>query len=189
MRLLIDQDEVLAQFTARILEWWNEDHKTDIKVEDCKTYWLEETLGPRSAYFIKSCMREPKFFADLDPIPGAIEGMKELHDRGHELVIASKVPLNAGIGFYGKVEWIRKHLPWFDLNYFVGVQKKTLLSGNSLLDDSPSNVKQFQDAGRHVIRFERPWNRHLGPCDSHVTSWEQYVNAVDFAVSDGIKWS
>lgn len=176
MILLIDQDEVLAQFTTRILQWWNEDHKTDFKIDDIKEYWLEKTLGQRSAYFIKSCMREPSFFANLDPIHGALEGMKQLHDDGHEVIIASKVPLNAGIGFYGKVEWIRKNLPWFDLNNFVGVQRKTLLKGDVLLDDSPNNVKLFQDTGRQVVIFNRPWNQNIPGLRAN--SWTQFVDMI-----------
>jgi 5'-nucleotidase len=183
MRLLIDQDEVLAQFTTRILEWWNEDHDTDFKVEDIKHYWLEKTLGPRSAYFIKSCMRDPRFFADLEPIDGAISGMEELNAMGHELIIASKVPLNAGIGFYGKVEWIRKYLPWFDLSNFVGIQNKTLLGGDVLLDDSPSNVKLFSDAGRRAVIFDRPWNRDLPGLRAR--SWFEFVRMVESAESEG----
>ena len=185
MRLLIDQDEVLAQFTARILEWWNQDHPNQkpVVVEDIGNYWLEQTLGERAAYFIKACMRYPDFFTNLEPIPGAIEGMKTLHDEGHELIIATKCPTSAGIAFHGKIAWMRKHLPFVDVDNFVAIQRKDLLIGDVLLDDSPSNIKLFQKMGRAVVIFDRPWNRDLPGL--RAKNWGEFIQMVRSTVRVG----
>ncbi len=137
---------------------------------------FKKLCGPKSEYFIKSCMRFPDFFTNLEPMPGAIDGMKSLIDMGHDVKIASKTPLSAGVSYHGKIEWIRKHLPFFNLNNFVALQKKHFLIGDVLLDDSASNIEEFRNTGREAVVFDRPWNRNVS--GKRVKTWDEFVNMV-----------
>jgi len=119
-------------------------------------------------------MRYPEFFTDLEPVPGAVEGMHQLQKDGHELIIATKCPKSAGHAFHGKLSWVRKHLPFFNTDNFVAVQRKDLLDGDILLDDSPSNIKLFQEKKRLVVAFDKPWNRNIKSV--RVKTWEEFVN-------------
>lgn len=180
MRLLIDQDEVLAQFTAKVLQWWNEDQGENAQIEDIKTYHIQESLGPKAHYFIKSCMRFPDFFTSLEPVPGAIEGMKQLVEMGHDVVIVTKIPTSAPGAYHGKMEWVRKHLPFLSVKNIVGCQRKELVQGDLLLDDSPKNVYDYLNCGRKIIIFDRPWNRDIKEFKHvpRVHSWDEFIKQI-----------
>lgn len=161
MRILIDMDEVLCQWVGRILEWYNEDKGTSWTRDEITSWDVQKNLGPESSDFIRSSMRYPEFYRDLLPVEGALYGMRTLHDLGHDVVIATAVPKCAGSAYAGKLEWLRRNLPWFPLKNFVGIQRKELLAGDVLVDDGLHNIEAFAKTGRSTIVFDAPWNRVL----------------------------
>ena len=178
MRLLLDQDQVICKFVERVLEWYNEDYGTNFRDTDVKDYWaLETILGPPGKPFLRSCMRYPETYRDLEPVEGAIEGVKMLIDAGHDVVIATAVPRSAGIAYHGKLEWIRRNMPFFDLNNLVAIQRKDLLVGDLLLDDGPHNIEAFKKTGRTAVVFDRPWNQNVEGT-YRVKSWLQFLDLV-----------
>lgn len=161
MKILLDQDQVLCQWTERVLEWFNRDYGTSIKITDVKDWGLAKTLGPAGRDFIRSCMRWPEFYTRLDPVPGAIEGTEWLLNRGHEVRIVTAVPASAGIAYHGKQQWLRDRMPFFELDWFVAHQLKWEVEGDLLLDDGPHNIKGFMERNRKVAVFDCPWNKDV----------------------------
>lgn len=67
-------------------------------------------------------------YRDLQPIPGAISGVRALIQRGFDVYIASKPPTAIPHAYADKVHWILDHLP--------ELQRKIILTPNkSLLGD------------------------------------------------------
>lgn len=178
MRLVIDQDQVICDWVKRILEWYNEDKGTSFTKEDIKTWNMSDNLGPHSVDFLRSCMRYPELYRDLEPIEGAVYGMKKLHDDGHDVIIATAVPKCAGIAYHGKLEWIRRNMPWFNLNNFVAIQRKDLLSGDLILDDGEHNIKAWREKGRKTVVFDAPWNQGV-ESTYRVKHWNEFLEIVD----------
>lgn len=175
MKILIDQDEVMAKWNAKILEWFNEDYGTNWKVEDITNGWeMEKTLGPMAGPAIRSYMRWPEFYTRLDPVEGAVDGIRSLVDDGHEVRIVSSVPISAGIAYHGKCQWLRDHMPWFDLKNFFAVHKKDEVMGDILLDDGPHNIEAFKNTGRYAVVFDTPHNQN---CQGsfRVKNWHQFL--------------
>lgn len=178
MRILLDQDQVICKWVERVLEWYNEDHGTGFTVNDVEDYWaLETILGPQGRPFIRACMRWPEFYTRLDAVPGAIDGVKELMSKGHEVRIVSAVPKSAGIAYHGKCQWIRDNMPFFNLDCFYAVNKKDEVRGDLLLDDGPHNIDAFKSVGIAVV-FDRPWNQKT---EGHhrVKDWKSFLELVD----------
>jgi 5'-nucleotidase len=179
VRIILDQDEVLACWVDRVLEWFNDDHKTSFTREDVKDYWaLEKILGPAGKPFIRACMRWPEFYTRLAPIPGAIEGVKLLMDRGHEVRIVTAVPVSAGISYHGKCQWIRDHMPFFDLKNFYAVHNKAEVMGDILLDDGPHNIEAWEKSGRPAVVFDAPWNRQT-KSTYRIKDWKEFLELVE----------
>ena len=178
MRIIVDQDQVLCKWVERVLEWYNEDKGTSFTKNDIGTWDMKMNLGPQSEDFLRSCMRYPDFYKELDEIEGAVRGMKKLVDAGHDVIIATAVPKCAGIAYHGKLEWIRKHMPWFKLENFVAIQRKSLLSGDILLDDGPHNIKQWLDTGRQAVVFDAPWNKEQ-KATARVKHWNEFIAYVN----------
>jgi 5'-nucleotidase len=176
-------DQILADWVGRILEWWNEDHPKDKPVtkEDVKSWDMTDVLkGGEGHYFIRSCMRYPEFYRDLEPIPGAIEGVKELVDKGHDVVIATAMPSSAPIAFVGKMEWLRRNMPFFPTQNLIAIKRKELLEGDVLFDDGLHNIEAWDQAGKQAVVLDCPWNRkpvYFGV--QRVFSWKEFLHFVE----------
>lgn len=182
MRILLDQDQVLAQWVERVLQYFNEDFGTKLTVEDIKTWDMTENLGPRSEAAIRSYMRYPELYRDLDPVEGAIDGVKSLIDDGHDVVIVTAVPRSAGISYHGKLEWLRRNMPYFDLANLISCHRKDLIRGDMLLDDGPHNIEPFMKVG-HAVVFDRPWNKDVEG-HARVHSWKEFLEYVKLLESN-----
>lgn len=180
MRIVLDQDEVICSWVARILEWYNHDYGTSFTRQDVTDYWaMENILGPQGKPFIRSCMRYPEFYRDLDPMPGAIDGVKKLIDAGHDVVIATAIPPSAGIAFHGKLEWIRRNMPFFNTKNFIAIQRKSLLDGDILVDDGPHNIKEWIEKGAgEAWVFDSPWNKDV-IANHRVSDWSSLLSGVE----------
>jgi 5'(3')-deoxyribonucleotidase len=123
-------------------------------------------------------MRYPELYRDLEPIEGALVGMKKLVDAGHDVIIATAVPKCAGIAYHGKLEWIRRNMPWFNLNNFVSIQRKELLDGDLMLDDGPHFIEAWNKTGRISVVFDCPWNKE---CKSlyRVKHWNEFLKLIE----------
>jgi 5'(3')-deoxyribonucleotidase len=183
MRLLIDQDQVICDWVGRILEWYNEDKKTSFTKADITSWDVKMNLGEHSEDFLRSCMRYPEFYRDLEPVEGAIYGMRRLIDLGHDVVIATAIPKCAGIAYHGKLEWIRRNMPFFDLNNFVAIQRKYLLDADVLFDDGLHNIVPWAKKGwpHHAVILDCPWNAQRVEDEPEmgfvyrVSHWNQFI--------------
>lgn len=180
MRVLLDQDQVLAEWVEKVLEWYNQDYKTNFTVNDVQNYFdMEKILGPQGVPYIRSCIRYPDFYSDLKPVDGAIEGVKSLIDAGHDVCIVSAVPRCGAVSYHGKLVWLRKFMPWFNLNNFVACSRKELVHGDILLDDAPHNVESYAKSGhgRRAVLFDRPWNQKVTGI-TRVKTWPEFLEIV-----------
>jgi 5'(3')-deoxyribonucleotidase len=87
----------------------------------------------------------PYAYLDMDPIPGALEGVRSLIGMGHEVWLATKPPTGIPQAYADKVQWVLRHLP--DLKRrIILTHDKSLLLGDVLIDDRPhkANANDFR---------------------------------------------
>ena len=159
MRILVDQDEVLADFVNPLLQKWFE--HTGIRLtRDQVQGWDISTLLGGNKRWLRETISHPDYFADLPPKEGAIKGFHALENMGHELFIVTHVSDDVTNAFEGKRECVRRHLPGFHFNKLSFFTCKELIDAHVLIDNGPHNIKAWSDAGRHGgIIFDAPWNR------------------------------
>lgn len=183
LRIVLDMDQVICQWVERIIQWWNEDKGTSVTRDDITSWDMKMNLGPNSEDFLRSCMRYPELYRDLDPVEGALYGVQRLLDKGHDVVIGTATPRCAGIAYAGKMEWIRRNMPRFDLKNLVSIHRKDLLAGwgDLLLDDGPHNIEAWRRTGKMAVVFDAPWNRQVaeGPTVRRVRHWNEFLQFVD----------
>jgi 5'(3')-deoxyribonucleotidase len=181
MRLLIDMDEVLCDWSGRILQMFNWDRGSSFTREDISSWEFDRVL-PNSRDFIDGCMRQPGFYEDLEPIPGAVDGMRSLVEGGHDVVIATRVPKRATSAYGGKVRWIREHMPFFDIDNLIVLKRKELIDGDVLFDDSLDNIRNFvRGRLRQGVLMARPWNASAVRLQHPSNWWKEDMNAADMA--------
>ena len=99
---------------------------------------------------------EPGFFLHLPPIPGAIDGVRDLLSWGHEIIIATNHSNNDYIAA-DKVLWVQRNLPMLSNNMMIGA-RKDVLQGDIIIDDNPDYLVNSPCPIK--ICMDRPWNRY-----------------------------
>lgn len=104
----------------------------------------------------------PGFYGNVQPIEGALDGVRALRAAGHRCVFATACA--PGLADE-KAAWLHRHgflaTGRMDDPDFIAVSDKTLVRGLWLVDDSPGNIRSWVESGRPAIVFDRPWNRVL----------------------------
>jgi len=183
LTIVVDMDEVLADTFEIWLKLYNHDYNDFLTKEDIRGWNAHLWVKPECNTKMYNYLNQENFFLNMVPISGAIDGMKKLIDMGHDVIIATATPRSSRIANEEKKNWIRKHLPFFDLNNFSDMHRKDLLAGDVLFDDGIHNLSSFKGIS---ICMDRPWNRGEELCDIRVNCWEQFVQQVNDLVSDDL---
>jgi 5'-nucleotidase len=166
VRIILDQDDVLFDFMGAFLAAWNRRKGTNWTADQVSAWDIEKSLGPGALEFMVACYNRPGFYSNLVPLPGAVEGVRTLISEGHDVVIASAVPVDSYYAFDGKKESLTLHMPWFDQKNFFAIGRKDLLDGDILLDDASHNLVAWANKKPGAAAFDRYWNRTL-PATEH----------------------
>lgn len=117
----------------------------------------------------------PRLFAELEPLPGALELVEALAHHGPRFQVLTARPLPTGFlvtAERDKKLWVRRKLsPNLKVNVILGgVNKyKYVTPGAVLIDDQERNLKPWREAGGvgiHHVAVEQTLAelRHLGLC-------------------------
>lgn len=186
MRLGIDLDGVVANFTHGWMRFYNRDFGTELEVEDSRDWGdlVNLTHFRNIGEFWKwsSKLDGRSVFWHLEPFPGAVEALQRLSDDGHDIVVLTTKP-DFAVG--DTHEWIAEHeVPADEIHI---LEDKWIVDCDVYLDDGPhvlpGLVKHRPD--RTVCRYVRPWNRPVeGAVDIHeFAEFEDLVKRVRPATS------
>lgn len=104
-------------------------------------------------------------FSKFEPMPGALEAVKDLIEMGHDLFIATTPPWNHPDAWGQKRYWVEEHLPQLKRKMFL-THRKDLLIGDILIDDS--TYRGQRDFKGRFIHFNP--NKGIG--------WDFCVNSI-----------
>lgn len=89
----------------------------------------------------------PGAYFAMEPMPGALEAVGVLIDRGYEVWIATKPPTGVHQAYADKAAWVLKHLPQLSRNIVITHDKGFLGDRwDYLIDDRPhkANCESFE---------------------------------------------
>ncbi len=159
LKLGIDLDGVVADFTAGWMRFYNREYGTQLRVEDSTTW-----DGLVSLTHFESMSEFWRWSADLDghsvfwhldTFPGAVQALTQLDADGHHIAILTTKPRFA---VHDTFEWLARHrIPTTEVHI---LEDKWRVECDVYLDDSPhvlpGLVRNRPD--RTVCRYVRPWN-------------------------------
>lgn len=124
-------------------------------IVDFELYMAQHNLTPAETKI------KPFAYFDMLPLPGAIQSVKWLIDKGYEVWIATKPPTGVPQVCSDKVAWILKYLPELARRIIITHDKGLLGdSGDFLIDDRPHKANCDKFAGT-FIHFKGDWNDTL----------------------------
>ncbi len=168
MRILVDMDEVLADFagSAAAVHGWTYDHLLDTKP---KGQWdMIEPMGLTPDEFWEPIHKlGEKFWVDLKMHPWVTDLIHLVMSVTDDWYVVS-CPSQSLAAYTGKIKWLRGIFGQ-DFNRFIITSHKHLLAQENvvLVDDREATVKKFIVAGGKGVVFPSPHN-HLYELDNPV---------------------
>ena len=124
MRILIDMDNVLVDFQSALVKRGLPRDTPDADNID-------------------------GLFAEMDPMPGALEAYRAMVSDGHDVFILSTAPWDNPSAWSDKLNWVKQHLGDVAQKRLILTHHKYLVSGDVLIDDRRKRgAGAF--AGRHI---------------------------------------
>ena len=135
-RLFFDMDGVLVDFNGYVQELNRLEARIHMDGAIFMPPWTGETVKKmRGAYL------------DMQPIAGAIEGVRSAIGMGFDVWLATKPPTGIAFAYADKAAWVFKHLPELKRKLIVTHDKGMLGDyGDILVDDRPhkANCCEFR---------------------------------------------
>jgi 5'(3')-deoxyribonucleotidase len=140
MKIIVDFDSTIADTHSAVLEVYRKDtgdYSTNINnagwdIAEISPLW---TPVQRNDIFARK-----ELFEYLNPIPFAVEVLKSLQDKGHEIIICT---VHRPDGIYYKSQWIKKYLPFINKVIYIDgwTGYKSMIDGDMLIDDHIGNLE------------------------------------------------
>jgi len=154
LRIAIDMDEVMADALGEHVRRYNAAFGTAMTAEELHGRHLEDYV-PSAHRAAAEAMLDASFFADLEPMPGCQDVVRELHER-HDVFIVTAA-MDVPCSFDAKYRWLQRHFPFIPVSRFVFCGDKSIVEADYLIDDRARHFARFK--GRPVL-FSAPHNAH-----------------------------
>lgn len=179
MTILVDMDGTIADLIGYFLDNCETPDGKVVTREDVTEYELTKTWPKALMHF------EKRFspFEWLKPIPGMADAIKNMVLDSHDVFIVSSALSKHWI-MKEKLRWIKRELPFFDINNVIFTNNKSIFGKDCvLIDDNPKFINSFPGTR---ITFDAPYNRDEKVMTHfRLNSWDEW-SQVEPSV---IKWT
>lgn len=110
----------------------------------------------------------PGFWENIPIYEDAARVMAELVDV-YDVYILTQPWIHYDKCVHEKYEWIKNHLPFFDLSKVIFTANKHLIVGDYFIDDAPNHLEEITHGEK--IAYAYPYNKEC-KADHRVYSWK-----------------
>jgi 5'(3')-deoxyribonucleotidase len=177
-RMLVDVDEVLADFQTPMFEALYELYGRRASPDDCEVWDCFTLMTPNEKKGVFAIIEKPGWCASLKPKEGAIEGIQRLREFVDIYAVTSHFPTSR-TWVHERDAWLIEHFG-FERPFIVHTSSKFIISGDAFLDDNPGHVKAWQAANPNglAMLWHIPNTRKLGHHDLRVKTWGEVIDRV-----------
>lgn len=178
----IDLDGVCFDFMNAFREWLNDALHIHMEEEEITSYyWYESTEDVSKEEFFREFDRfgmEGHGYRNLALLPGALEGLKRLHEQGHRIYYITNRPEYAREDTIAALE--EHGFPQRENLHFAKGAKAPLVrefAVDVFIDDSPRTVAELTANTRaQVYCRDYQFNRHLDDTFfTRVSGWNEFL--------------
>lgn len=182
-RVGVDVDGVLLDLLTPLYEFANKRFNTAYRQEDLSTWSIEEHLLIDDATaFWDDFAAETRGHGALQPLPGAVDGMRRLGDVADVYIVTSYLT-NSATWVHDRDAWLARHFG-ISRKSIVHTHAKHVFSGAMLIDDKADNVRDWvaeHERGRGVL-WAHPFNRRehvqYHPRVLRTDSWAEVIHRI-----------
>ncbi|KAK7805321.1 hypothetical protein U0070_027160 [Myodes glareolus] len=179
VRVLVDMDGVLADFESGLLQGFRHRFPGEphVPLEQRRGFLASEqyrALRPDLAEKLASVYEAPGFFLNLEPIPGAVDALREMNDMQDTEVFICTSPLRKYDHCVGeKYRWVEQNLGPQFVERIILTRDKTVVMGDLLIDDKDTIQGLEKTPSWEHILFTCCHNQHLAlpPTRRRLLSW------------------
>lgn len=152
--IALDLDDVINNLCHVWIDRYNKDYDDDMTLEAWNTWAIDGIVKPECSIKIYDYLKEPGFFFNVDIQEGARETIEKLVEK-YEVYIVTAFAAHTCVD---KTNWVKKHLPFFDIKRLVFCTCKGIINTDFLIDDGGHNITDFKQEG---IVFDTAHNRNI----------------------------
>ncbi len=176
MIVLCDVDGVLAQWKVVFKR-----HLSDVGFDVAGIGWVSPDLpltkAQREYAWMK--MSEPRAAYDLEPFPGAIEGLARII-KEHDVYFVTAQVERSRTWVFDRTAWLVKYFGEDQGNKIVSTHYKHLIDGDVLIDDKDYNVtpwKRRYPRGLAVL-WDHPHNQESKTLGKRMSDWDELYKEI-----------
>lgn len=170
----IDMDEVLVDTLGKMIASYNQRYGTTVVPADMHGVELADIVPESHRPWVLEMLHQPGFFADIDPMPGALACIDRLC-RKHRVYIASAAT-EFPDSFRDKMNWLARYVPQIPTHRIIFCGEKSVLNVDYLVDDTSSHFAAMRGTG---LLFDAPHNR-LEHRYYRVKGWAALEQAIEW---------
>lgn len=170
--ILCDLDGVVCGLHAEWLRRYNADFGDSLTLADITTWDMVPHVKPECGRRIYEYLHARDLYDRIEPIAGAIDGVRRLRAAGHRVVFVTSCV--DGPMAMSKIAWLSRFDVFTSMADVVIAHDKSLVRGDLMIDDYPKNLDDFDGP---AILFDAPYNR----ASEHVRAvgWDRVVELVE----------
>lgn len=191
LEIAIDLDAIVIDLLRPWIGWYNSKHEDNLTIDEIVEYKVEKFAKKTNSMF--AFFKDLENYANCPVLPGASEGLKELGDAGHDIIIAT-----ATAGRTAELKWdlVKKAAPWLHKdNIQIGSRKDRIYS-DVFIDDAPKNIAQYRNRwpNSHILTIAYPYNLvsrdlvnlYAQDHNNTVQAWRQICDYVHYVANYGL---
>jgi 5'-nucleotidase len=167
LRVLIDMDGTIANTDKAVQEGLLKFHNMSVDLSERKGFEYDTNYEPQA----RDVMSREGFFLGLEPIEGAIEGVKGMA-KVFDVWFCTSPLRDYKYCVTEKYDWIKKHFGVEWTRKIIIIKDKTLVQANVLIDDRQQTGLANPPDWEQVY-FTQPYNKDLKNV-KRLDKWEDW---------------
>lgn len=178
MIILVDLDGVMADWGANYDKHLNLNPKLAHipRTANQLSFGIMDNLPPDDRQGILDIMNKERFYAELEPIPGSVEAVRQMVEDGHTVFIVTSPWIGNVSCLQDKQDWVEKHIGKGWAERLILTRDKTVVLGDILIDDKPEITGRVIPIWEHIY-FDQPYNQ-VDTSKRRILDWDNWKDVV-----------
>jgi 5'-nucleotidase len=167
-RVLVDMDEVIADTTAGMLQWYKQTFGGDIDYQKMLAGGsLVKGFPEENQAAVRQQLFEPGFFRHLPVMEDSVEVLKQMNERYEIYIVSAATEFPNSLT--DKFHWLADSYPFFTWQQLVLCGDKKMIQADFMIDDHTRHLQHFK--GKAYL-FSAPHNLNETAYD-RLNNWKE----------------